>query len=421
MRTTQDLRTFYEEHLHTVLLPFWRRAVDPRHGGVYTCFNNDGTVLVSRDKYTWSQGRFAWLWSTIARLAQAGVLSVPAEPFLEQAGRTVAFLQRHAILPNGNCAYLLTEDGTPKEAIPGAGHDISFYADCFVILGFTGYARASGDEAALEDALRLYDHVAERARAGNLRTEPYPIPPGMRAHAVPMILVNVTQELLDLLVAAGHPRAGEMRDRLLRYAEDILATFMQPDGRVAEILPARAEDDDTVLCRHLNPGHTIEDMGFLLRAAGQTGRTDWIAPALRAIRKAFDLGWDDVHGGLFRFVDRDGSPPSGRRFGDRYEQLILDTWDMKLWWPHAEALYATLLAHQVTGAEDMRRLYDRTHAYVFRTFPNPDPEVGEWVQIRDRSGRPADTVVALPVKDPFHILRSVLLILERLAEEETSR
>ncbi|WP_290587633.1 AGE family epimerase/isomerase [Alicyclobacillus sp.] len=421
MCATQDLRTFYEEHLRTVLLPFWQRAVDPRHGGVYTCFNNDGTVLISRDKYTWSQGRFAWLWSTIARLAQDGVLSMPAEPFLAQAGRTVAFLRRHAILPNGNCAYLLAENGVPKEAIQGAGHDISFYADCFVILGFAGYARASGDEAAVEDALRLYDHVVERVQAGEFRTEPYPIPPGMRAHAVPMILLNVTQELLDLLMAMGHSRTREMRDRLVEYAEDILATFMQPDGRVKEILSDRTEDDNTVLCRHLNPGHTIEDMGFVLRAAGQTGRSDWIAPALRAIRKAFELGWDDDHGGLLRFVDMDGGSPRGRRYGDRYEQLILDTWDMKLWWPHAEALYATLLAHQMTGAEDMRHLYDQVHVYTFQTFPNPEQKVGEWVQIRDRSGRPVDTVVALPVKDPFHILRSVLLILERLVEEGIPR
>ena len=36
----------------------------------------------------------------------------------------------------------------------------------------------------------------------------------------------------------------------------------------------------------------------------------------------------------------------------------------------------------------------------------------EWLQVRDRNGRPLDRVVALPVKDPFHIARALLLVLE---------
>ena len=32
--------------------------------------------------------------------------------------------------------------------------------------------------------------------------------------------------------------------------------------------------------------------------------------------------------------------------------------------------------------------------------------------MRDRAGRPLDRVVALPVKDPFHIARALLLALE---------
>jgi len=61
-------------------------------------------------------------------------------------------------------------------------------------------------------------------------------------------------------------------------------------------------------------------------------------------------------------------------------------------------------------------MYGQAHEYVFRTFPNPDKAIGEWIQIRDRQGRPVEKTVALPVKDPFHILRNVLLIIELLAD-----
>ena len=52
--------------------------------------------------------------------------------------------------------------------------------------------------------------------------------------------------------------------------------------------------------------------------------------------------------------------------------------------------------------------------YTFRTFPGRDPEIREWIQIRTKSGEPQEKVVALPVKDPFHITRNLLLILELL-------
>jgi N-acylglucosamine 2-epimerase len=44
--------------------------------------------------------------------------------------------------------------------------------------------------------------------------------------------------------------------------------------------------------------------------------------------------------------------------------------------------------------------------------------VGEWIQIRNRKGEPEEKVVALPVKDPFHVTRVFIHIincLERLA------
>jgi N-acylglucosamine 2-epimerase len=62
----------------------------------------------------------------------------------------------------------------------------------------------------------------------------------------------------------------------------------------------------------------------------------------------------------------------------------------------------------------MRENYQKVHDYSFATFPNPDSAIGEWIQIRDRYGRPRDKVVALPVKDPFHIIRNFLLIIELL-------
>ena len=58
--------------------------------------------------------------------------------------------------------------------------------------------------------------------------------------------------------------------------------------------------------------------------------------------------------------------------------------------------------------------FDKVFAYTFEKFPNPDREIREWVQILRRDGKPTDKVVALPVKDPYHIMRNLIQIIELL-------
>ena len=93
------------------------------------------------------------------------------------------------------------------------------------------------------------------------------------------------------------------------------------------------------------------------------------------------------------------------------------TWDTKLWWVHAETMYATALLARRTGSPQLTRWADRVREYTLGTFP--DPCGREWIQIRARDGIPLDEVVALPVKDPMHIARS-LLLLNRLEHGSTT-
>jgi N-acylglucosamine 2-epimerase len=186
------------------------------------------------------------------------------------------------------------------------------------------------------------------------------------------------------------------------------------------MVPVAASDGDTLLARHRTPGHVLEACWFLLQAGQTLGRQaesrlfDAATLADIAVQSAA-LGWDQEQGGLFRYVDRDGGAPQGRRTDDRYEVLVADTWDTKLWWPHAEALYTMLLLHLETGRSDLATWHDRFAGYTNRVFPQGPGQ--EWIQIRDRAGVPLAKTVALPVKDPFHIARALLLMVERLTEQ----
>ena len=184
------------------------------------------------------------------------------------------------------------------------------------------------------------------------------------------------------------------------------------DRLVGRSEPDRPEDADTLLGRHRTPGHLLETVWMLSDAAQHVPGIaslvpDWL-PDLA--HHALALGWDDEHGGVLRYVDRDGGRPTGPHHDDRYETLVLETWDTKLWWVQVEALLRRGAAGPRVPRIRLRRLDGASH----RLHPGhlSQPRRRQWLQVRDRAGRPLDRVVALPVKDPFHIARALLLALE---------
>ena len=75
-------------HLVLDVAAWWDGAADDRDGGVFSCWSNDGVTLVSRDKYVWSQGRWAWLMARYAGAARKGLLPLDEEQCRERARRT---------------------------------------------------------------------------------------------------------------------------------------------------------------------------------------------------------------------------------------------------------------------------------------------------------------------------------------------
>ena len=148
------------------------------------------------------------------------------------------------------------------------------------------------------------------------------------------------------------------------------------------------------------PGHAIESMWFVMHHALSRNDRKTIRDAAEVIRWHLEKGWDKEYGGLFLGVDADGHPP------------FMPHSDRKLWWPHTEALYALLLARELTGERWCEEWYDRVHEWSFHHFAMPD--VGEWRQRLDRKGKPITDVVALPVKDPFHLPRALILGIQLL-------
>ena len=160
-------------------------------------------------------------------------------------------------------------------------------------------------------------------------------------------------------------------------------------------------------------------MWFQAEAADITGCDDHREKIAAIVKATMAKGWDEEFGGIYHFIPCDG-------LDSRYEvadaadepqmQLVLDDWGSKLWWVHSEAMYTTMLMYRRTGDKDFLALFEKVFDYTYKTFPNPDRAIREWIQIRTREGKPQEKVVALPVKDPYHIIRNVLMLIELLEE-----
>lgn len=369
------LRDFYRRSLLEDTLPFWLpRSVDAEHGGYLTMRDRDG-ALIDDDKAVWFQGRFAWMLATL----HATVEERP--DWLEAARSGVDFLRDHCFDHDDRMFFLVTRDGRPLRKRR------YIFSEAFAIMALAAYGRAARCEESMEQARQLFrlcvEYIEGRLPAGEPKwTEVRPA----RSISVPMIYLHVAQQLVETV---GDELAQEMIDE---FIEEI-RTFVKDDPAcVLEQVGPDGEVIDHIDGRTLNPGHAIEGAWFILHEARRRGGDPELTElGCRMLDTMWKRGWDEEQGGLFSFVDIFGKPVQ------EYCH------DMKFWWPHCEAIIATLLAWTMTGEERYARWHRQVHDYAHRTFH--DPEHGEWFGYAHRDGSIASTAKGNQFKGPFHVPR----------------
>jgi N-acylglucosamine 2-epimerase len=379
-----NLRDQYRALLVDGFAPFWlKHGIDWEHGGVLSCMKEDGTP-VSGDKYIWSQARSVWTFSALYNRID------PNPEYLRAAENSVRFLVEHGRDEQGRWVYHTTREGQVVE-----GH-ISIYADCFAVYGLSEYLRAVRDEKLLAVTRAAYDRVVARVEDSDFNeVAPYPWPPHRQFHAVSMMLTEVTNELI---VTTGDHKLEAILDR---HIERIMGRFVRPERKLLlEFLSEDWQELPPPEGTAVMPGHAIECMWFVMHAAARRGDRELARRAAEVVRWHLEAGWDPQYGGIYLGMDAEGQAP------------YLANPDKKLWWPHTEALYALLLAHQLTGEAWCMEWYEKVHEWSWARFPMP--EAGEWWQRLDRQGNRSTELIALPVKDPFHLPRAATMIVELL-------
>ncbi len=375
-RALQALKGEFENELFESVIPFWERhSPDHAHGGYFNHLDRAGRVY-DPTKNVWLQARQVWMYSKLYNDVE------PNPRWLELARLGMDFLRKHALAPNGRVYFALTADGQPIY------QQRKLFSECFYALALAEHARAAGDprlaQAARAMFATIWEMVVDPAKMGRPALAG---DPALQSLAVPMIVLNLIDELAGDDFAAYQPQVDDCIGRLRHhFAGGKLYEYAGPAG---ELRPDLAQG------RLLNPGHAIEAGWFLLRWAARLNDAALTQLAAEIIRQSFDLGWDAEHGGLLYFLDAEGGSP------------IQLEWDMKLWWPHCEALVALLMLYSLErDPADWERLV-RAKDYAFAHFP--DRTHGEWFGYLNRRGEVTHTFKGGPYKGCFHVPRALWL------------
>jgi N-acylglucosamine 2-epimerase len=386
-----DLADFYQRQLRDDCLPFWfPRAVDGEHGGFLHCFDRDG-ALVDSDKSVWAQGRMSWMLLVL-------YLETESRPeWLAWAESGLRFIEGKCVDPaDGRMFFHVARDGTPIRKRRYA------YSESFAAIAFAAHAAATGSEQSAAKARHWFDRFTD------WNFTPGRMPPKFTGARPliglgPRMITLVTAQELELRLGRDDLTTAWI-DRML---EEIERLFVKPGlSAVLETVTPDGEVSDHFDGRTLNPGHAIEGAWFVMEEARRRNDSRLSKLGCDMLDWMWERGWDKEFGGLFYFRDIFGRP-------------VQEYWhSMKFWWPHDEALIATLMAHRLTGEQRYLAMHESCRTWAFGHFA--DPEHGEWYGYLHQDGRPSSTLKGSLWKSFFHHPRALWLC-HKLAAEGTPR
>ena len=366
------------------VIPFWmEHSLDEECGGYFTGLDRDGSVYDDR-KYVWLQGRAVWMFARLYNELEG------RQEWLEAAALGLRFLRAHALDAQGRLYFSLTRRGEPFF------YQRKPYSAVFYLLGLVEFHRASGDPGCLVEARELFWRIVDWIRDPSLLGRPVLCgQPAVSSLANIMVLASMAGELYRV---DPDPRyRGVMKDAIQgarRHYDEKRRVFLENVP-----LEATAEFGDWPEGRLCIPGHSIEVAWFLLHLLEYVEEPGCGEVALNALEGSLELGWDPDFGGLFYFTDVSGRPT-----------LQLES-SMKLWWPHTEALYAVVLAYELTHEDRWLAWLERVDRYAQGHFI--DEEFGGWFGYCDRRGDLTHTSKGGNYKGFFHVPRALLMCAQR--------
>ena len=388
--SVEEMAQRWQRDLLQNVVPFWQaHSLDHEHGGFFTSLARDGTRLEST-KYSWLNCRAVFMWSRLHNELRDRVPKDVSDQWFEHASLGAGFLPRLKDDATGRIYFSTTVDGVPVHM------QRKPYAAVFYVLAALEFAEAlrvrDGDDAReasgwLAEAVKYYELLRKWIdKPAELDRVPAPSSSGggesLSNLADVMCLACLAEELLKRLPAQRERWMADVAE-----AQRRVAMHYDPGKRILHewAHPTRGVETQAPAGRLFNPGHSIEVAWFLLHLCQIRPVRGLHELALDALEGSLRHGWDDEWsgggGGLWYMLDVCCEP-------------LIDatvTAEHKLWWPMCEALYACMLALEITHDEERWLPWLRKiHTWIYEHLCDDPSERagggGEWFGYLRRDG-----------------------------------
>lgn len=148
----RQLKQEMQDELTGNILPFWlNKMIDNERGGFYGRIDGKNILHPDAEKGGILNARILWTFSAAYRV-------LGKAEYLEMATRAKDYILKHFYDHEfGGTYWSLDADGNPKDTKK------QFYALGFMMYGLSEFVRATGDEEALDYAIRLFEAIEEHS------------------------------------------------------------------------------------------------------------------------------------------------------------------------------------------------------------------------------------------------------------------
>jgi len=383
----------YKTQLAEKILPYWYDTAQDKTNGGYLLADPGP----AKEKAIVTQARMIWTFSLVH---QKG-FSDSRRNYLKAAAQGYCFLIEH-FLDKEHGGYFWKTDLAGK---PVKQHKF-VYGQSFVIYALVEYHRASGDKAALQHAMELWQTLQKRAHDAkhggwveHFTRDWTPLPlrdpsgevevAGLKSANTHLHLMEALTELYDTTHVVGVRKSLE---------EALMINMMYFYPVVAGQLCFHRNPDWSAVTdprsAGLSYGHNVEFAWLMIRAEKVLEcELSWLEFYMH-LNHALEYGWDIKRGGLYhRGI---GNEPAN------------DT--KKVWWVQAEML-ATLtdaLQHKPNPKYEtaLVKLLDFIAKY------QADPKDGVWYDSVTADGQPKNPAKAHNWKANYHDVRAIVKFVE---------
>ena len=391
----QAFATSAEKELRGNILPFWlQNSRDRARGGFHGAIDGNMQVDDNAPRGALLTSRILWTFSAAYRC-------YPDPAYLEMARWACRdLLDRFVDREQGGLYWSVAADGRPLDRRKQT------YGQVFGIYGLSEFYRATGDQAALNEAIALYRVVDRHAHddkylgyfdaltrewARPARDDPSilgstNVPKSQNSH------IHILEAFTNLLRV--WPDDG-LKARQRELIELMLTRIV--DARTHHLV-LFMQEDWTPLGEEYSYGHDIELSWLLVEAAGVLGDPaviEQVRPVALALARATAEQGVDTDGGVFN--DGNARGPTNTH---------------KDWWSQAEAAVGFLNAYQLSQDPRYFAAARRSWDYIGQKFV--DRKNGDWLGSVERDGTPVPYAKQSVWKCPYHNSRSCLELIERL-------